>query len=49
MTDKWVLILTDRETGKVLRLEFDSPEARAEGMNFDVHKTMYHCEDPEQE
>lgn len=49
MTDKFVLLLTDRETGEVRRLEFDSREARAEGMNFDVHKVSYHLmPDPEE-
>ena len=47
MNNKWALVLTDRETGKVRRLEFDSPEARASGMNFDVHKEFYKTVDPE--
>ena len=47
MADKWVLVLTNRETGKVRRLEFDSPEERAAGMNFDVHKEFYKMVDPE--
>lgn len=49
MTDKWVLILTDRQTNEVRRLEFDTREARAEGMSFDVHKTRYALEDPEEQ
>ena len=47
MTDKWVLVLTNRETGKVRRLEFDSPEERAAGMNFDVHRDSFRCLDPD--
>ena len=47
MTDKWVLVLTDRQTGKVRRLEFDSAIERAEGMNFDVHKEFFTTVDPE--
>ena len=47
MTHKYILILTNRETGERRELSFDSAEARAVHLP-DVHKFRYQFLDPEE-